>query len=259
MDYAYLLLGMVGYLLSDGVCAICMKKQRETISGQIDRPDKNAEGDYDCAEWILPHTQYGKTHSLVIQMVELNLGYWTNDTNYKSAGLISVGGGNLADNSTGDCHIYHPQRSDCSVSGETLTPCTSVWHHYGDIGDDVKIEYKPSRKNSRRSRKWNFSIEYEYIKCEADQQNLGAVGAAITFGMISALEALVLIAVALRYKKGRNIDARGNNATVAPSTNTHEARDCGGDLDPDPVYQTVENLRAEMQPETVVNEIYTMT
>ncbi|XP_077969534.1 uncharacterized protein LOC144424279 isoform X2 [Styela clava] len=237
-----------------------LKKSSGVISSPLYPKDFNPS---DCKKWILPHQKYSKKYALVTSVIDMILRHKmppempsiTNQTFEYSLANLTIAGHSLAQLSPGECLIFHPTSRTCSNDLDNFSQCLFKLHHYEALSDPTItfnishiMKYKPRR----------FKLRYEYKLCSGskDQTSFGSVGAAIAFGIISALEALLLVAVAVRrYRKRGSAFRKTKEKTVTSTTVLENNYGAGSD----PIYHTVGNPAQAAQSETVFNELYTIT
>nr|XP_039253426.1 uncharacterized protein LOC120330617 [Styela clava] len=117
---------------------------------------------------------------------------------------------------------------------------------------------------------WGFQLNYTFAVSSDNvggtstvnkkQDDSGAVGAAIAFGIICGLLSAILIAVAIRrFRKKAVIDGHVTNTMVTLPSNQYESTmQCDGEINPDTIYHTVDKPGDATEKETVVNQLYNM-
>nr|XP_039254860.1 uncharacterized protein LOC120331778 isoform X2 [Styela clava] len=263
-------------LLIQNVISACppsTTKMMTTVNGTIQSPNYPQKfWSSHCRKWQLPHHEFSQNSSLVLFVRTMNMMF-VSKTTYL-AGSLLVNGTNIATMSNGTCLIFHGSNQKCRnlENIKMQQKCSQRLHSYEAI-DSFTVKFKPSPDlyyyGLRYPRK--FQLDYEYLPCMEDtshgtstvhekQDDSGAVGAAVAFGIICGLLSAILIAVAIRrFRKKAVIDGRVNNTMVTSPSNQYESTmQCDGKINPDTIYHTVDKPDETTEKETVVNQLYAM-
>ncbi|XP_077969496.1 uncharacterized protein LOC120331778 [Styela clava] len=216
-------------------------------------------------EWKLTANKCTTSNSVILfHFVQMNLRpYWICRGSLKISAYLS--GAELCSYNHGLCFLVTSNNAT-AVDPTIIKRCRLATLIRSQELLPITVNFTKDRTDYARGFQLNytFAMSSDIIErtstVNEKQDDSGAVGAAIAFGIVCGLLSAILIAVAIRrFRKKAVVDAGVNNTMVTSPGNQYESTmQCDGEINPDTIYHTVDKPDEATEKETVVNQLYTM-